>query len=177
MIKKHKDKNILLIFTFVIIIIIGINVIFKESYSKKEVSLSTIISERFSSFDNIGCYLTDQDELFLFLDNNEFFWFKSYNNLNKDYYVGTYNYKSGESALEELGYTNEEIKEEYGSNIDISKIYSFNIIPTMSNNLSESVYPSDSWWFIIIHQDNKKATAINQTLGVKYNVTKINKEL
>lgn len=172
--KKYNDKMILFLFIFIIIIIIGINIIFKASYSKKNINLATAINNHFSSSDNIGCFLTDKEELFLFLDNNDFYWFKSYNNLNEDYYIGTYNYKNGDGALEELGYTKEEFKEEFGENIDITEVYSFNIFPTISNNSSENIYPSDNWWFLIVKQDNYNAMAFNRTLGVRYNLTKIN---
>lgn len=167
--KKYNDK-IILFFAFVILIIIGINFIFKASYSIKENNLITILNERFSSFDNIGCYLTDQDELFIFLDNNDFYWFNSYSNLNKDYYQGTYNYKKGQNALEELGYSEEELKKEYG---DFEDIYSFNIFSTTSSYPSKDIYPNDTWWFIIFKQHNNKVIAINRTLEVKYNLTQI----
>lgn len=170
-----KRKNKLLIIIIAILLILGVNIISNISYSKKQPEITTLINNKFkTSYNNIGAYISSNQELFIFLDNNEFYWFINYQDLNKNYYQGTYNYKKGPSVLEELGYSELEFKEKYGTNINIDEVYSFNIFYTQPTNQIDDIYPNDSWWFIIIKQDADNAIAINRTIETNYNLTKIN---
>lgn len=135
---------------------------------KEETKLTTNI---------IGSWQSATNGLFIFNKDNTFYWYNSHNNLEDNYYKGNYNYKVGLEALNEMGFTEEEFKKEYGSEIKIQNVYSLNLHPTLvqKNKIDVTTVEIDenkSWWYILIIKDDYTANGFNKTLDIKYNLIK-----
>lgn len=145
----------------------------KNSYLSKE-KIATKIPPSSSV---LGSWKTHNEGLFSFKDDNTFYWYDSYKYKEDNYYSGTYNYKNGEEAINEMGYTEEEIKLNFGENVQIENVYSLNLMPktvykggidTTSKDLNED----ESWWFLLIIKDDDTALGYNKTLDLRYNLSK-----
>jgi len=121
----------------------------------------------------IGNWITNKDNIFMFNNDNTFYWYNNYKILNNDFYNGTYTYKQGINALEEMGYTEEEYNQELkDENIDLDNIYSIklNITNEYINNINKT--KNNTWWIIMVLKDNEKASIYNKTLDTRYNLNK-----
>ncbi len=129
----------------------------------------------------IGNFRSANNGLFMFQDNKTFYWFDSYLNQVDNYYKGNYNYKKGKEALIEMGYTEEEFKKTFGTDINLDTVYSMNLVPSFVKKAGEDVTTrelteNESWWFILIMTNDNHAIAYNKTLDIRYNLLKIKTE-
>lgn len=125
----------------------------------------------------IGTWRSSTNGLFIFQDNELFYWYDSYQDQQDNYYSGTYNYKKGKEALEEMGYTEDEFKKTFGEGISVDNVYSMNMIPNLSvqkgmNNTERDIKENESWWYILIVKDEQTAIAYNKTLDLRYSLIK-----
>jgi len=123
----------------------------------------------------IGSWKTENNSLFVFTDDYNFYWYDSYKSLDNNYYAGTYNLKKGEEALTEMGYTEEEFATTFGNDIELDNVYSMNLLPTLSyknyqDTSSSDLKENESWWFILIIKNDDTAIAYNKTLDLRYNL-------
>lgn len=120
-----------------------------------------------------GSYKTTNDSLFTFTEDNNFYWFDNYNELDNNYYSGTYTYTKGLEAINEMGYTEEDIATIFGENIEIDDIYSIKMTPSkvMKNNrdvTKKEIKQNTVWWYILILKDNENAIGYNKTIDARY---------
>ena len=163
-------------FTVIVLLIItGILIysISKELDNNKESEV--IPSNEISTIKNntiIGNWYTENNSLFIFDDNNIFYWYDDDTELDNNYYSGTYTYKIGKDAINEMGYTEEEVKVTFGENIDINDIYSIVIQPNKyikaHKDMSSELKTRETWWFLLIKKSNKEALGYNKTLDIRY---------
>lgn len=126
----------------------------------------------------LGSWMTTKESLFSFKDDYTFYWYDSYYHKEDNYYSGTYSYKNGEAALNEMGYSIEEAKLNFGDNIKIENIYSINMIPIISykaglDTTKKDITTDEEWWFILVIKNDKTAIAYNKTLDLRYSLTKV----
>lgn len=125
----------------------------------------------------IGNWKTSNNGLFIFGDDNNFYWYDNYEHLTSNYYLGTYSYKNGYEALEEIGYTEDEFFKNFGNNTKINNAYSINMKPLYSyhggiDTTSSNITEKETWWFIMIIKDDGTALAYNKTLDLHYTLNK-----
>ena len=91
-----------------------------------------------------------------------------------DYYSGTYTYLKGDQALEEMGYTEDNLIEQFGEGINKENVYSMQLSPTtrMINEEDKSsiIKENTKWWFILIVKEEDEAIGYNKTLNEKYDL-------
>ncbi len=109
---------------------------------------------------------------FVFNEDESFYWYRSIGDLN-NYYYGTFSFITGPSALEEMGYTEEEFKSNFGEDIAIENVYSIEIVPKKSiregkDNTSKTIKANTTWWYILIIRDDGTAISYNKTLDTRY---------
>ena len=124
----------------------------------------------------LGSWKDQNNSLFIFTQDNNFYWYNSYLVQNDNYYKGTYNYKVGLAALEEMGYTEEEFYITFGNDLSLDNVYSINLFPTtlIENQIdvsSTKLAPNESWWYLLIIKNDETAVAYNKTLDSRYNLT------
>lgn len=160
---------IFLIITTLIIISIATKLDFKkEENQPEEIKLTTNIK---------GTWQSSYNGLFVFNEDNTFYWYNSYDNLKDNYYRGTYNYKTGNEALNEMGYTEEEFKKEFGADVKLDNIYSINLKPNYAfmsgiDITSVELNENETWWYLLIIKEDNTAYGYNKTLDLKYNLIK-----
>jgi hypothetical protein len=113
------------------------------------------------------------------LANNKKYVFQSdgtfeYHDNVTDYYSGTYTYLKGDKALEEMGYTEESLSEQFGEGINKENVYSMQLSPTkrMINEEDKSsiIKENTKWWFILIVKEEDEAIGYNKTLDERYDL-------
>ncbi len=185
--KKSKEKNNnltkkifstinIIIVTLLLIINIFIIINIAIKIDNKNINNSTPMNKIPSSSSMLGSWKTVNDGLFSFQDDYNFYWYDSYQHIEDNYFSGTYNYKSGEEALKEMGYTIEEARISFGNNVSIENIYSLNLMPKMAHKggidtTGKDLIEDEVWWFILIIKDDKTALGYNKTLDIRYNLT------
>ena len=140
----------------------------KEPIEKEQIKLTNNI---------IGSWQSSNNGLFVFNQDNSFYWYNSYEELNDNYYKGTYNYKIGNEALKEMGFTIDEFKKEYGEDIKLENIYSINLKPNqvLKNKIditTVELNENENWWYLLIIKENNTANGYNINLDIKYNLIK-----
>lgn len=146
------------------IIILATNILIE--LDKEEI----IIKEEL--FRNNGLYsdfISTENELLSINEDNTFALYNNYKILDNNYYKGTYEYKTGEAAIYEMGYSIEEFNKEF-TNTDINNVYSLKLKPLKSyfHNQNNDIKENEIWWLIlIINEDN--IYAYNETLDIRYN--------
>jgi len=140
-------------------------------------NLATILpsSKKILSTSNIiGNWQTKNNGLFVFQDDNTFYWYDSYKHLEDNYYKGTYTYKKGIEALEDMGYTQEEFYLIFQENVSLDNVYSMNIQPQIlykaGQDMRKELGKNESWWFILIIKNDNTAQGYNKTLDNRYNL-------
>jgi len=170
-----KLVSCLILLTTSIVLIINIT----NEIKNDEESSSTIITipQKSKALTTIiGTWITENNSLFCFYDDGIFYWYDDYKEKDNNYYAGTYTYKNGSEALTEMGYTEDEVKQVFGDNIDISDIYSINLNPTYvykgnQDLTSKELNENENWWFLLVKTSTTTATAYNKTLDIRYILT------
>ena len=119
---------------------------------------------------------TDNNSLFVFGKDNNFTWYEKYNNLNNNYYTGTYTYVTGIASLNEMGYSEEEFKKTLPNVTNLENVYSLKLTPNkyIKNKVDRTkdvLRKNETWWLIIIIDDNNNVIAYNKTLDTRYVLT------
>ena len=169
-------NSLLVIIFFLTVAIIIVTTIRQITFTPEETNKS-IKQEVELSNNIIGSWQSSNKGLFTFDEKGTFYWYNSYENIKDNYYKGTYSYKTGQKALNEMGYTEKEFTIEFGENIKLDNIYSINLKPTtvIMSGIDISTIElnkNETWWFILIVKDDGNAYAYNKTLDLKYNLIK-----
>lgn len=171
-------KIVLVLLLLLLNTLLIINIAVKKDTNNKN---STLTKEKTStkvtkSDSTLGNWKTNNDGLFSFQDDT-FYWYDSYKYQEDNYYSGTYTFKNGQDALDEMGYTEDDAKTYFGENIKIENIYSIVLKPntvykagidTTKRDLNEDT----TWWYVLVIKDNNKALGYNKTLDLRYDLTK-----
>ena len=169
------QNTIFIIVSFILLvasIILIVNIV--NTLEDKPVSQTVEIDTSKEMFIT-GSYKTTNDSLFTFNEDSTFYWFDNYNDLDNNYYSGTYTYLRGLDALNEMGYIEEDIPKIFGENIDINNIYSIQIHPTkvLKNNrdvTKRELKDNTIWWYILVLKDDKNAIGYNKTIDARYSL-------
>lgn len=173
---SNKIQNtIFMIVSFILLmasIILIINIV--NEVKDKPIS-STVEIDTSKEMFITGSYKTTNDSLFTFNEDSTFYWFDNYNELDNNYYTGTYTYLRGQEAINEMGYTEEEIPIMFGENIDKNNIYSIQLYPTkvLKNNrdvTKRELKDNTVWWYILVLKDDKNAIGYNKTIDARYSL-------
>ncbi len=179
-VKEEKTPNkVLFIFKIILVVILLIVNIFLviDLLNKKQIDDNTgeinIINEKPEAKDiknktwvyNHKKYVFNEDKTFIYYDTE------------KNYYSGTYESLNGKKALEEMGYTDEDIKNQFGDNINSDNVYSIQLTPTkrVINNVDKSkvIKKNTKWWLLLIVKDDNNAIGYNKTLDERYEFKKV----
>lgn len=174
---KSTIKIILVIILLFLNIFLIVNIVNKNGNNPVKIEERTPNQPNKTTTDVLGTWKTASDGLFVFSDDYNFYWYASYKEQDNNYYAGSYNYKSGKDALEEMGYTEEEFKNTFGEDIELTDVYSMNLIPTIAykghqDTSTKDLKENESWWFILIVKKDNTAIAYNKTLDLRYDLTK-----
>lgn len=174
--KQYYNDSVFLIslsviLLFVTIILIAI-VLYKsptDGYFNK-VTNNPIIDKSDVLFNK---WKSNNDSLFIFGSDLKFSWYDNYKELDNNYYLGDYTYKTNEDAIKEMGYTIEEFKQSFPNVSDFEKVYSLQMKPKYlyKNNLNVTktqISKNETWWFIIIIDDDGNVDGYNKTLDTRY---------
>jgi hypothetical protein len=123
----------------------------------------------------LGSWLTDNNSLFVFEKDGNFYWYDYYEEKNNNYYNGTFTYKTGLDALEEMGYTEEDLALSFDEDVKIENVYSIIIKPTTvikgrKDVTNKEISENETWWFLIIKKEDGTALGYNKTLDIRYNL-------
>lgn len=175
------SSNTLII--FFIIALILINLVLLDNYlsSKKTSTIpeKTAEEQQYIELSELGSWTDQNNNLFIFAKDDNFYWYDSYLKQNDNYYKGTYDYKKGLEALAEMGYSEEEFHQTFGDDLSLDNVYSINLFPSLliknqQDITSTKLKDNESWWYLLIIKDNDSAIAYNKTLDLRYNLTKYN---
>ncbi len=139
----------------------------------------TVVSN--NSNDNIKEYTllkkweSADDELFIFDEEHKFYIYNNKDNIKDDYYSGTYSYKKGKEALEEMGYTEEDYTKIFKERVEENNIYSLELKPDTVfmdgiDKTDKSLPNNIKWWFLLIIKSDGTAIGYNKTLNTRYHL-------
>ena len=174
---KKLKKNIFLtsieVLTVFFLLIISIYIIKSSlTYETTSTSIERLSNTVTKKETLLGNWITNTDNLYIFKDNY-FKWYNNYQTLNNNFYDGTYTYKQGLDALQEMGYSEDDYNVTFRKeNIKLNNIYSIKLNITNEYINSISKPKNNNWWIIMIIIDNKTATIYNKTLDTRYTLTK-----
>mgnify|MGYP007056158269 CR=1 FL=1 len=163
---------VLLIISFVLII----NIVSELDKNKSEEIIREEVLPSKQNASIIGTWLTENGSLFVFDDDNHFYWYENYEEQSNNYYAGTYTYKTSTDALEEMGYTEEDLKVSFEDNIELENVFSIVMTPTTvikgrKDVSAKEIKKNETWWFLIIKKEDNTALAYNKTLDIRYNLS------
>ena len=120
-------------------------------------------------------WLTDNNSLFIFGSDLKFAWYDDSTNLENNYYLGTYTFKTNNEALIEMGYNQDEFRLNFPNISNLDNVYSVTIKPTYLyrnhlNVTNTQLQENENWWFIIMIDDEGNTVAYNKTLDQRYNL-------
>ena len=123
----------------------------------------------------LGSWITDNNSLFVFEKDGNFYWYDYYEEKNNNYYNGTFTYKTGLDALEEMGYTEEDLALSFDEDVKLENVYSIIIKPTTvikgrKDVTNKEISENETWWFLIIKKEDGTALGYNKTLDIRYNL-------
>ena len=76
-----------------------------------------------------------------------------------------------------MGYTDEDIKNQFGDNINSDNVYLIQLTPTkrVINNVDKSkvIKKNTKWWLLLIVKDDNNAIGYNKTLDERYEFKKV----
>ena len=163
---------ILLAITFVLIA----NIVLEIDKDKSVVLEKDDIKIEDKIGDVLGSWLTGNKSLFVFDKNSNFYWYDSYEDKTNNYYAGTFTYKTGLEALDEMGYTEEDLKVSFADEVKVENVYSIimqpkTVIKARKDVSASEIKERETWWFLIIKKDDGTAYGYNKTLDIRYNLT------
>ena len=171
---KKKISTILKV--LIIIALVGGNTFFLINYINKNHKVEDktdkieVTSEK-QEEKKLNNIWVENNKKIVFNNDNTF----EYHDNITDYYSGTYSYLKGEKALEEMGYTEEDLYTQFGEGINKENVYSMQLSPTkrMINDEDKSgiIKENTKWWFILIVKEEDEAIGYNKTLDERYNLT------
>jgi len=173
--KKVPKKGSLIIKLIIIAILVAANTFLIIKFvNKKPIKDNTdqieVTNEKQEEKDFVSAW-AEGNIRFIFKDNN-FTYYDAFH----DYYEGTFTFVKGEQALEEMGYSDEDLEEQFGTGINKENIYSMQLSPTkrVINNEDHSgvIKENTKWWFILIVKDDNTAIGYNKTLDKRYDLGK-----
>ena len=173
---KYYNDSVFLILLSVILLFVTITLIIIVLYKSPDdglttkITLNPLVDKSDTLFNK---WRSNNDSLFIFGSDLKFSWYENYKDLDNNYYLGTYTYKTNKDAIKEMGYTEEEFKQSFPHVSDYNKVYSLQIKPNYlyKNNLNVTktqVSKNETWWFIIIISDDGTVNAYNKTLDTRY---------
>ncbi len=181
--KKKPSSNLSFntISIFLIIALILVNLVLLSNFLSTPKVQDQLDHDNEKQFEpsKLGMWTSQNNELFVFSQDENFYWYNTYNELNDNYYHGTYNYTNGLDALTEMGYTEEEFYTTFGNDIALENVYSINIFPSLiieneKDLTSTKIKENESWWYLLIIKNDDSAIAYNKTLDLRYDLTKYN---
>lgn len=118
-------------------------------------------------------WLTDNNSLIIFGSDLKFAWYDDKEELENNYYLGTYKYKTNTEAITEMGYSIEEFKLNFPKINNLDNVYSITINPTYLyrnhlNVTNTQLQKNETWWFILMIDDDNNVLAYNKTLDQRY---------
>lgn len=173
---QYYNDSIFLILLSVILLFVTITLIIIVLYKaptdglNTKITLNPIVDKSDTLFNK---WRSNNDSLFVFGSDLKFSWYENYKDLDNNYYLGTYTYKTNKAAIKEMGYTEEEFKKTFPDVSDYNKVYSLQIKPNYlyKNNLNVTktqISENETWWFIIVISDDGIVNAYNKTLDTRY---------
>ncbi len=164
--------NLFLIVSLILINLILVLNIINQFQNEEPIPTINNEHEKFN-VSSLGSWQSEKNNLFIFGEDNIFYWYDSYLKLNDNYYTGTYNYKNGLEALKEMGYTEDEFYKTFGEDVKIDNVYSINLFPTKSikngkDFTNNDLNDNETWWFLLIIKNEQTALGYNKTLDLKY---------
>ena len=103
----------------------------------------------------------------------------TYYDAEKSYYEGTYTFLQGDKALEEMGYTEEDLEEQFGNIVDENTVYSIQLMPTKrivkKQDQSKIIKAGTKWWLIVVIKDDNTIIGFNKTLDKRYELKRVAK--
>ena len=175
--KKKPKKIFVVIKLLIILLLIGgntfliINLHNKKKTNNDNTNTIEVNNDSQEEIELSSTWRSDS-KIFKFTNNN----FTFYDNAI-DYYEGTYTYLKGEEALEEMGYTEEDLKDQFGEGINKENVYSMKWTPTKrfinKEDKSKIIKEGTTWWFILVIKDKETAIGYNKTLETKYELKKV----
>lgn len=174
--KQYYNDSVFLIVLSIILLFVTITLIIIVLYKAPEDGLTTKITSNplVDKSDTLfNKWKSNNDSLFIFGSDLKFSWYENYKDLDNNYYLGTYTYKTHKEAIKEMGYTEEEFKKTFPNITNYNNIYSLQIKPNYlyKNNLNVTktqLSENETWWFIIIIDDDGIVSAYNKTLDTRY---------
>ncbi len=151
-----------------------INIVYEIDKSKTaEVEEKEVIKEDKTNI--LGSWITENNSLFVFEKNDVFYWYDSFDDKTNNYYTGTFTYKTGLEALEEMGYTEEDLTISFDEDVKLENVYSIVMKPTTvikarKDVTNKELTENETWWFLIIKKDDGTAQGYNKTLDIRYNL-------
>lgn len=181
-VKKRRPKKFVRVTIFILKILLVVGLIAANIFlvikiiSKKEIPDNTkpikVINEQDNINETIKNTWEQGKEKYIFEDNK----FTYYDD-EKSYYEGNYSFLNGDKALEEMGYNEKTLKEQFGETIKKENVYSLQLMPSkrIINEVDKSKIIKDEtkWWFILIIQDDENALGYNKTLDKKYEFKRV----
>ena len=169
-------KGVSVIVLLIISIVLIGNIVLEIDKNKESIVIPENEKNTIENDSILGNWITENNSLFRFDKDGNFYWYDSVEDLHNNYYGGTYTYKKGLDALSEMGYTEEEVKVTFGDEIDIENIYSIIMQPTtlikgQKDQSAKELKERETWWFLIIKKNDKEALGYNKTLDLRYNLT------
>ncbi len=182
--KRSNIESTVNIITSSLILLLNIILLFNivnklEAKTPEETNLPTNKENEVIKLSSLGSWYTSNNGLYVFGENNSFYWYDYYKELNDNYYSGTYTYNIGDKALKEMGYNKEEFENTY-EDIKIENVYSIKL------NVNKYIYfgedksddileENEVWWFLLLIRDDGSAQAYNKTLDLRYELKPANK--
>ena len=174
--KKAVNKKLFILKFVLLFILLGANAFAfyrlkqKEKPIKDNTESIEVTSEK-QEEKELGDTWIYNNQKYTFNDNT----FIYYKNIY-EYYEGNLEYLKGDQALEEMGYTEEDVLENFGEGINKENIYSMKLHPTKrvirDVDKSKTIKEGTTWWFILIIKEDDIAIGYNKTLDEKYDLAR-----
>jgi hypothetical protein len=130
--KKYYNDSVFLIILSVILLFVTITLIVIVLYKAPDdglttkITLNPLVDKSDTLFNK---WKSSNDSLFIFGSDLKFSWYENYKDLDNNYYLGTYTYKTNKEAIKEMGYTEDEFKKTFPNISNYNNVYSLQIKP------------------------------------------------
>lgn len=173
---KESNKGLIIKIILIVILLVANGYLVFYILNRPELKDNTkkidVVNEKPTPKEIIGNTWVDGNKKITFSEKE----FTYYDNIT-DYYGGTYTLKKGDQALEEMGYTEEDLNREFGEGINKENVLSILMKPQkrMINNVDKSkvIKNNTEWWFLLIVKDDDTALGYNKTLDERYELKKV----